>query len=482
MRMRWIGAAALMLAACSGGEAEKATVVLAGPPAAQVVGASKGEEVTADEKGGATGAEGAGGVGEQGAAQEGAGVAGAQGAGEVGTEPVGEQTPEPRVVTDPVDPPVTTPAEPAEPASGGLIAHEWGTFTSMQGSDGVALLGMHHEEEPLPEFVVSRSNLMLQQKGIEALPEGVDQKLETPVIYFYGDAATDVTVDVAFPKGIIGQWFPDATAWAPALGAMEHVAGGSMSWNVTVDPAIDPASFPPVDPADIWAPSRATAATPLRFGDQHERFIFYRGLGRFDMPVRVTSDASGAVHVTNESGEAIPSVILLRTDGAAGAVVDLGALGAGQTVIHAAAVGESCGDWLGCVRPVVVGALVASGLYQDEAQAMVDTWTRSYFQTPGLRVLYVAPRAWTDALLPIKIDPAPAQLVRTMVGRIEVLTPAEEAALVSQVWESLGQPDLLAAQLGRFAEPRLRRACGLIDDPKVTSWCDDVLTSLSWQP
>ena len=30
----------------------------------------------------------------------------------------------------------------------GLEVHEWGTFTSMQGSDGIVLEGLHHEEGP----------------------------------------------------------------------------------------------------------------------------------------------------------------------------------------------------------------------------------------------------------------------------------------------------------------------------------------------
>ncbi|GMV39821.1 MAG: hypothetical protein AMXMBFR64_15370 [Myxococcales bacterium] len=493
LRTRWVLAAALVLAACSTGGETTA------PPGEIVVKGAGTEQGASGAEPEGEGAEGAsGGASTGGAVGDGKGGEGGiggptPGAGE-GSEKPGERARKPGEETQPGD--VAQPGEPKQPGeptepgeptqpgqpAEGLIAHEWGTFTSMQGSDGAPLLGMHHEEEPLPDFVVSRSGLFMQQKGIEELPEGVDQKLETPVIYFYTGAKVDVTVDVAFPKGIIGQWFPDATTWGPALGAMEEVGGGSMTWQVTVDPAIDAGKFPPVDPQDIWAPSRATAATPLRYGAQHERFIFYRGLGRFDMPVRVTSDAGGTVTVTNESGDLIPSVILLSTDGATGAVADLGALGAGQSTSHAATVGEACADWLACVRPVVVDALVKSGLYEDEAWAMVDTWTRSYFQTPGLRVLYVVPRPWTDALLPIKITPEPTALVRTLVGRIEVLTPAEEASLVAQVSSMVGKGDLLVAQLGRFAEPRLRRACALIQDEKVTQWCDGLLVSLSLQP
>ena len=34
-------------------------------------------------------------------------------------------------------------------------AHEWGTFTSLVGSNGVTQNGMYHEDEHLPDFVHS---------------------------------------------------------------------------------------------------------------------------------------------------------------------------------------------------------------------------------------------------------------------------------------------------------------------------------------
>src|SRR5205085_10385406 len=34
-----------------------------------------------------------------------------------------------------------------------FVAHEWGTFTTLAGSDGTLLPGLYHEEERLPVFV-----------------------------------------------------------------------------------------------------------------------------------------------------------------------------------------------------------------------------------------------------------------------------------------------------------------------------------------
>src|SRR6266851_10471280 len=75
--------------------------------------------------------------------------------------------------------------------SGGLIVHEWGTFLAMNGSDGVSLDGMYHEEHALPAFVHARSRDQLH------VPSAI-LKGETPVIYFYTGHPQKVRVEVRF--------------------------------------------------------------------------------------------------------------------------------------------------------------------------------------------------------------------------------------------------------------------------------------------
>jgi hypothetical protein len=70
---------------------------------------------------------------------------------------------------------------------------------------------------------------------------------------------------------------------------------------------------------------------------------------------------------------------------------------------------------------------VQAGLSAAEATAMIATWRESYFQAPGIRVFWIVPRAFTDAILPLTVEPEPDALVRVLVGRTEVLTPAFEA-------------------------------------------------------
>jgi hypothetical protein len=96
---------------------------------------------------------------------------------------------------------------------------------------------------------------------------------------------------------------------------------------------------------------------------------------------------------------------------------------------------------------------------------MVNSWKDSWFVEEGVRVLYTLPRAWTDATLPITLDPHPRELVRVMVGRAEVITPAMQQELAEQITAAktghAGAKEAGEAALkrfGRFAEPALRLA------------------------
>src|SRR6184192_1259142 len=85
-----------------------------------------------------------------------------------------------------------------------LTVHEWGTFTSIAGSDGTAV-EWHALGGPsdLPCFV-ERSAFNI--KG--ALAGTV--RMETPVLYFYAPRDAMVDVRVRFRGGVITEWFPRA--------------------------------------------------------------------------------------------------------------------------------------------------------------------------------------------------------------------------------------------------------------------------------
>ncbi|MDX6303138.1 MAG: hypothetical protein QOI77_107, partial [Blastocatellia bacterium] len=97
------------------------------------------------------------------------------------------------------------------PAENNLIVHEWGTFTSIAGKDGVTLEWRPLDGPPdLPKFV---HTIQEGDGGLRNAPKadlrGV-VRMETPVIYFYSNSEMDVSVKVDFPKGKITEWYPQA--------------------------------------------------------------------------------------------------------------------------------------------------------------------------------------------------------------------------------------------------------------------------------
>src|SRR5436190_12521488 len=108
-------------------------------------------------------------------------------------------------------------AEKLVPAASGLVVHEWGTFTSIAGKDGVAL-----EWRPLngatdlPRFVYPTEGAEngkggdggLRHVSLKAGPAAV--RMETPVIYFYANRDMNISTKVDFPKGKITEWYPQA--------------------------------------------------------------------------------------------------------------------------------------------------------------------------------------------------------------------------------------------------------------------------------
>ena len=97
---------------------------------------------------------------------------------------------------------------------------------------------------------------------------------------------------------------------------------------------------------------------------------------------------------------------------------------------------------------------------------MVKTWDDSWFGEQGMRVLYTLPQKWSDRVLPLTFTPAPKEIKRVFVGRAEMITPAQEWALMREIVHfaeggSLQQKAAIAATndigLGRFTEAAVRR-------------------------
>ena len=92
---------------------------------------------------------------------------------------------------------VRTPAPPRSPDAGpvpALVVHEWGTFTAVAGTDGVALdwrpLVGHSD---LPKFVYDVTRPGLRELGLSSKGDLQGRvRMETPVLYFYAAREIDV--------------------------------------------------------------------------------------------------------------------------------------------------------------------------------------------------------------------------------------------------------------------------------------------------
>jgi hypothetical protein len=172
---------------------------------------------------------------------------------------------------------------------------------------------------------------------------------------------------------------------------------------------------------------------------QFEKFLFYRGVGTFTLPVgaKLSGDE---VELSGVTGDAL----LFESRGGK---VGVTRVSGGQQKARRPVLDRKAED----AHALVLELLISSGLYEKEAKAMLATWRDTWFED-GLRVIYLVPRATTDALLPLDVKPAPTSSVRVLVGRFELLTREQVAAAKETLFKTR---DLTS--LGRFAEPLAKR-------------------------
>ena len=401
--------------------------------------------------------------------------------------------------------------QPSTPAAAKLVVHEWGTFTGFAGSDGVHLpIGITVGND-LPAFVFTRRE-QAERQGVRLNEFFFDagkgggifalQRMETPVIYFYTDQPRDMSVAVDFPQGQLSEFYPPVRAMTPAFGEgpgeynwlyrepttqpLPKAAlippkpakfdRGSLDWGVVriipQSPGEKAAYMPEVpktpEAAAHYQYARETDAATVQFsdrpGERHdERFLFYRGLGDFTLPVKLTAQDDDHYEFINTSGQPVGAALLLRVaDGQARFAVyrDVGERQSMTLPTKTVAL-EEVGD-------AIAHALIAEGLYEKEARAMVKTWRSQWLGDAGTRVLYTVPRATTDQLLPLRVTPTPDETVRVLVGRIDVITPPQEARIQSLMAATTDRSGALAAEdvaflrgFGRFLQPALDRATAL---------------------
>ncbi|MBO0724387.1 MAG: hypothetical protein J2P52_02210 [Blastocatellia bacterium] len=351
-----------------------------------------------------------------------------------------------------------------------FVVHEWGTFTSVSTADGRAhMWNPLSGPSKLPSFVF-RSFASQCDKG--ARLDLARVRMETPVIYFYSDRDVRASVKVDFPSGCFSEWYPFALTERHTIEWPGFVAQPGAKENFPVDGS-----------RSHYYPARETDAAPISLGDEQkvaqEKFLFYRGVGNFDLPlsIRLKDDL---VIVRNDGPDEIAGVILFENrEGKSGWRI-LGPL-KGETTVSRPALGQPVESLLREFEKT----LVAQELYEKEAAAMVKTWRDSWFEK-GLRVFYIMPRRATDAHLPITIKPQPSELTRVFVGRAEIITPEMEGEIraAAQLFGE-NSPESRAAAInsvrgyGRFADPVLREAKNNAKDDASRAAIDELLAAIA---
>ncbi|HKS41020.1 MAG TPA: hypothetical protein VJX74_10455 [Blastocatellia bacterium] len=373
-----------------------------------------------------------------------------------------------------------------------LIAHEWGTFTAIAGKSGSAVKWRPlNGSSDLPSFVYNANGLpdavgLRHGKRCTKCYSEAIFRMETPVIYFYADRETTVSVRVDFVNGKITEWYPQARM----VFAHDPQEGGNPSmldWGrITVMPGAEE-NFLTEAKESHYYPARETDAAPIRVcsdkddnkADEHEKFLFYRGVGTFNLPIaaRINGDK---VEVVNTTDENISEFILFENRG--GKVgYEIHDLSNGNAAIERPALDQTIDSLAGDL----VNLLVAEGLYEKEAHAMIKTWRDSWFEE-GLRIFYIVPRKIIDGILPLRIEPEPEELARVLVGRMEVITPEMERAIQQQVakLESASSDIQSIARTiirkhGRFSEPVLKSILEKTTNTKLRRRIEQIIKTAS---
>jgi hypothetical protein len=398
-----------------------------------------------------------------------------------------------------------TPARAAED----YVAHEWGTFTSVQGADGVQLEWNPFITSELPTFVYDaykQNNAPPRVSWIKSTLRTL-QRMETPVIYFYADGERTVDVSVRFPQGNVTEWYPQIRALPPAkTNGVSRGAPREIHWDrvrVLPPPVIATADKPlPFDKSGShYYAARETDANLLsvtpRAGEREEieKFLFYRGVGDFRAPLIASlKDDGDTVEMRNNSAEPLRNLFTYTVRNGQGKFLYVESLLSGETkTVRLADAKQTLplSDLRREIAKEMQVALMKEGLYDREASAMVKTWDDSWFAETGLRVLYTLSREWTDRTLPLTLNPAPKSLARVMVGRAELIPPGIERQLADHITrysaaDPASRPYIVEAtrrlDLGRFAQPAFLRVTSGNRDPLFKKSSVELMQLVSKSP
>ena len=349
--------------------------------------------------------------------------------------------------------------------SADLVVHEWGTITTVHAADGTPAGGLNSidKADVLPDFVhryepettrYKPERILGKLPNIPGRPD-ITMRLETPVIYFHPPPnkayTAPIDITVRFRGGVINEFYPDGAASVALdrerIADKMHEGVITTEWNGDVlnnyvvgglrwkGLRLHDTVVAPLTRSEIWLAPREVNSVSVFSPEagEGEQYLFYRGVAHLDA-LLATKTTRGSVELSTpanlawlESAAVVPNVWLadVRADGIIAfrsqpaVTLKKENAGKGLAKVKRFSGGDYTADGAAQLRSSLKKALIAQGLFADEAEAMLNTWKASYFQKPGLRVFYIVPREWTDYFLPLEFS-VPARVTRVIVGRIDL--------------------------------------------------------------
>lgn len=356
--------------------------------------------------------------------------------------------------------------DPPKPAD--LVVHEWGV---MIGASGDALFAMDAASTPiddLPDFV--------QKFPSRPLPLPRATFARKPVLYFYAasDMSVDVRVDV--PSGYPFAWWPKADESAfeakptkpqvpPHSFSRNQNMGGHLAWKNVKLSAKPARELQKVDAKHWIAAARVPEAAYVDVGGASERFLFYEALTLYDGAPMIRADGDDHVLVGGPLQDVKNAILIQVNDGklALASVEDLPKnLGKDEVELNYGGLPTKlrrlalkAGD--AKAVDAVAKLLKDAGLSESESATVAGVWKDDFLKREGTRLLYVMPEAKFNALLPLKITPAPKELRRVMLMSVEAVS-SKQLEAVTKLKDDVGKSNdaQARAKLAAYGRPVLQ--------------------------
>lgn len=270
--------------------------------------------------------------------------------------------------------------------------------------------------------------------------------METPVLYFYSPKELVVDVSVKFPQGSIGEWYPERSSGETI--SQDYIIkenifeygeesrkskksidlknyNGFISWEANILSPKANNNYTINTKANEWLAPRVTEANQVKIGNEFEKYIFYRGIAGFEIPIQAKIKNEKKIkllQVTNTYSEKIPHLFVFNNPSnnpKTKSILWKGKLNSIENFeLKLNQKDSKVFDESDITE--LKNALVTEGLYQKEAEAMINTWKKTYFDTRGITIFWIVPDTLINKLLPVELSVKPDEFKRVFIGRIKM--------------------------------------------------------------